>query len=69
MKSSANGSNDAQQDKRATDKPASKDAHAPSDTQQGKRDAKEKARHSESENALPSSQDKNPVPPGSTRES
>lgn len=40
---------------------------APSDTVQGAEDAAERRRHARSENALKSSQDKNPIPPGSTR--
>lgn len=36
-------------------------------TEQEARDVEEKRRHSSSENALDSTQDKNPVPPGSTR--
>jgi hypothetical protein len=39
----------------------------PSDTEQSVRDESEKRRHAPSENALKSSQDKNPIPPGSTR--
>lgn len=39
----------------------------PSNTEQTRRDAAEKRRHVRSENALESSQEKNPVPPGSTR--
>jgi len=39
----------------------------PSDTAQTARDAEEKRKHPASENALESSQDKNPIPPGSTR--
>ncbi|KIG03777.1 hypothetical protein [Caballeronia concitans] len=38
-----------------------------SDTRQQNLDAKEKQTHEASENALPSSQDKNPIPPDSTR--
>ncbi|NMM01773.1 hypothetical protein HHL24_28035 [Paraburkholderia sp. RP-4-7] len=38
-----------------------------SDTVQSARDAQEKAKHSRSENALQSAQDKNPVPPGAVR--
>jgi hypothetical protein len=41
---------------------------APVDTVQSARDAAEKQRHPSSENALESSQDKNPVPPESTRD-
>ena len=40
-----------------------------SDTVQSARDTAEKAKHPPSENALESSQDKNPVPPDSTRRS
>lgn len=40
----------------------------PSDTAQSARDKQEKRKHPGSENALESSQDKNPIPPGSTRE-
>jgi hypothetical protein len=36
------------------------------DTQQTGLDAQEKRKHESSENALPSSQEKNPVPPDST---
>lgn len=39
-----------------------------SDTAQSVQDAKEKQAHPSSENALKSSQDKNPVPPATTRE-
>lgn len=39
------------------------------DTVQSARDTAEKAKHPHSENALESSQDKNPVPPDSTRRS
>lgn len=39
------------------------------DTVQSVRDTVEKAKHPHSENALESSQDKNPVPPDSTRRS
>lgn len=39
------------------------------DTVQSVRDTAEKAKHPHSENALESSQDKNPVPPDSTRRS
>jgi hypothetical protein len=41
---------------------------APADTVQSARDAAEKQRHPPSENASESSQDKNPVPPESTRD-
>jgi hypothetical protein len=41
----------------------------PPDTAQNARDVEEKRRHSRSENALQSSQDKNPIPPGTTRDS
>jgi len=37
-------------------------------TQQTSVDAQEKRKHPSSENALPTSQEKNPVPPASTRE-
>ncbi|WP_244817235.1 hypothetical protein [Caballeronia sp. Lep1P3] len=37
-------------------------------TQQTGLDADEKRKHPQSENALPSSQEKNPVPPESTRQ-
>jgi len=40
----------------------------PSDTAHTARDEQEKRKHPGSENALESSQDKNPIPPGSTRE-
>jgi hypothetical protein len=40
-----------------------------SDTVQSARDNAEKAKHPHSENALESSQEKNPVPPDSTRRS
>lgn len=42
-------------------------ATSSSDTRQNNLDAKEKQNHEASENALPSSQDKNPIPPDSTR--
>jgi hypothetical protein len=42
-------------------------ANPPPDTAQSARDAEEKRKHSPSENALRSSQDKNPIPPDSTR--
>ena len=42
--------------------------NAPSDTAQSARDKQDKRKHPASENALESSQDKNPIPPGSTRE-
>jgi hypothetical protein len=45
-----------------------KPAGAPSDTLQSRKDREEKQKHSVSENALESSQDKNPIPPDSTRE-
>ena len=38
------------------------------DTLQHEKDREEKRKHPASENALESAQDKNPVPPGSTRE-
>lgn len=38
-----------------------------SKTEQNRTDAREKRQHTESENALSSTQDKNPIPPGSTR--
>ncbi|PVX81393.1 hypothetical protein [Paraburkholderia unamae] len=41
----------------------------PADTQQAERDAREKSKHERSENELPSTQDKNPIPPGTTRSS
>ncbi|RKT13931.1 hypothetical protein B0G69_7145 [Paraburkholderia sp. RAU2J] len=44
-------------------------ANTPLDTAQNKRDVEEKRKHSRSENALQSSQDKNPIPPDSTRHS
>jgi outer membrane translocation and assembly module TamA len=37
------------------------------DTKQKGLDAQEKRKHEKSENELPSAQEKNPVPPGSTR--
>ncbi|HEY2024060.1 hypothetical protein [Paraburkholderia sp.] len=40
----------------------------PPDTLQSRKDRLEKSKHPESENALESSQDKNPIPPESTRE-
>ncbi|CAB3787312.1 hypothetical protein LMG27177_02191 [Paraburkholderia fynbosensis] len=43
--------------------------NTPLDTTQKKRDVEEKRKHSRSENALQSSQDKNPIPPDSTRHS
>jgi hypothetical protein len=39
------------------------------DTQQTVLDAQEKRKHEDSENALPSSQEKNPVPPDSNKSS
>ena len=39
------------------------------DTAQNARDVEEKRKHSRSENELQSSQDKNPIPPGTTRNS
>jgi hypothetical protein len=39
------------------------------DAAQNARDVEEKRKHSRSENALQSSQDKNPIPPGTTRNS
>jgi hypothetical protein len=39
----------------------------PGGTEQNARDASEKSKHSDSENNLESSQDKNPVPPDATR--
>lgn len=50
----------------ASDK-AGSGARTASGTVQGARDTKEKRRHPPSENALSSSQDKNPVPPHSVR--
>jgi hypothetical protein len=52
------------------DKGAQTDSRAgPShDSEQAARDKEEKSKHPVSENALGSSQDKNPVPPGSTAE-
>lgn len=47
--------------------PAGSGARTASGTVQGARDTKEKHRHPPSENALSSSQDKNPVPPHSVR--
>ncbi|MEZ2352459.1 hypothetical protein [Caballeronia sp. RCC_10] len=47
------------------DEPLS-EATPASDTRQENLDAEEKGKHEASENALPSSQDKNPVPPDST---
>jgi hypothetical protein len=38
------------------------------DSEQAVRDEEEKSKHPASENALGSSQDKNPIPPGSTAE-
>ncbi|NKJ51153.1 hypothetical protein CIC12_31430 [Burkholderia sp. SG-MS1] len=43
--------------------------NTPLDTAQTTRDVEEKRKHSRSENALQSSQDKNPIPPDSTRHS
>ncbi|SAK65900.1 hypothetical protein AWB76_03728 [Caballeronia temeraria] len=37
------------------------------DTKQGQLDERDKREHEASENALPSSQDKNPVPPDSSK--
>ncbi|WP_250473930.1 hypothetical protein [Caballeronia sp. GAFFF1] len=42
-------------------------APATGDTRQEKLDAREKQKHPASENALPTAQDNNPVPPQSTR--
>lgn len=39
----------------------------PAHTHQADKDAAEQRKHPASENALPSTQDKNPIPPGSTR--
>lgn len=39
------------------------------DTAQNARDVEEQRKHSRSENALQSSQDKNPIPPDTTRSS
>ncbi|SDE36851.1 hypothetical protein [Paraburkholderia lycopersici] len=39
----------------------------PAHTQQEKRDESEKSKHEASENDLPSTQEKNPIPPGTTR--
>jgi hypothetical protein len=39
----------------------------PAGTRQAESDARDKHRHDKSENELPSSQEKNPVPPGTTR--
>lgn len=50
--------------RRATPKPTTG-----SDTVQSARDTAEQAKHPHSENALESSQDKNPIPPDSTRRS
>lgn len=41
---------------------------ATSETQQSRKDRQEKQKHAASENELASAQDKNPVPPDSTRE-
>lgn len=41
-------------------------AHTPAHTKQTELDEREKRRHDASESALPSSQEKNPVPPDST---
>ncbi|MDR5857414.1 hypothetical protein P9239_01150 [Caballeronia sp. LZ062] len=43
-------------------------APAASETRQEDLDAREKQHHPQSENALPTAQDNNPVPPESTRE-
>lgn len=42
-------------------------AHTPAHTHQTDKDAAEQSRHTPSENALPTTQDKNPIPPGTTR--
>ena len=50
------------------DEPVGRDESAPpssQDTKQAELDARTKRGHEASENALPSSQEKNPVPPGS----
>lgn len=42
-------------------------ATPPSNTRQAERDEHEKRKHEASENELPSTQEKNPIPPGTTR--
>ncbi|WP_225032038.1 hypothetical protein [Paraburkholderia sp. XV] len=42
--------------------------HEHDETDQDRQDEREKQKHSQSENALKSTQDKNPVPPGTTHE-
>ncbi|WP_322034122.1 hypothetical protein [Paraburkholderia sp. J76] len=39
----------------------------PAHAEPGERDEREKRRHEKSENELPSTQDKNPIPPGTTQ--
>ncbi|MCP3725575.1 hypothetical protein M3I53_21010 [Paraburkholderia sp. CNPSo 3272] len=39
----------------------------PEHTRQEKRDESEKSKHEASENELPSTQEKNPIPPGTTQ--
>ncbi|MEM5425953.1 MULTISPECIES: hypothetical protein [Paraburkholderia] len=39
----------------------------PARTRQEKRDESEKSKHETSENELPSTQEKNPIPPGTTQ--
>ncbi len=52
------------------DEPSSprKRVATPTDTEQSRNDEKERQKHAGSENALESAQDKNPIPPESTRE-
>lgn len=39
----------------------------PAHTSQAERDEREKRKHEDSENELPSTQEKNPIPPGATQ--
>ncbi|MEX3687132.1 hypothetical protein AB3X91_05340 [Paraburkholderia sp. BR14263] len=49
------------------DESGTRPAQSPERTRQEKRDESEKSKHETSENELPSTQEKNPIPPGTTQ--